>query len=93
MSAILITYDLHRPHQNYEGLIEGIKNLGAWCHYLESTWVVVTSHTPVQVRDKLKSYLDGNDTILIIDITGDTYSGWLTQEAWDWLQKHVPTGR
>jgi hypothetical protein len=25
--------------------------------------------------------------VLIVTITGDTYSGWLPQEAWDWLRK------
>lgn len=93
MSAFLITYDLHRPHQNYTGLIEDIKKLGSWAHYLESTWIVVTSLSPDQVRDKLKDDLDGNDAMLIVEITGDRYSGWLTQEAWDWLSKHVPSGQ
>lgn len=93
MSAILITYDLHRPHQNYTGLIEDIKNLGSWCHYLESTWIVITSLSPEQVTDKLKGSLDGNDAMLVLDITGDAYSGWLTEKAWDWIREHVPSGR
>lgn len=38
--AYLISYDLINPGQNYPGLIEAIKNLGAWWHNLESVWIV-----------------------------------------------------
>ncbi len=89
MSALLIGYDLNKPGQNFDKLYEKIKQLGTWLHYLDSTWIVVSSLTPGQDVDRLKPTLDDSDDVLIVNITGDTYSGWLPQEAWDWLRKHV----
>lgn len=89
MSALLITYDLNKPGQNYDKLYEKIKELGTWWHYLDSTWIVVSTLTPSQAFDRLKPTLDESDRVLVLNITGDTYSGWLTETAWDWLKMHV----
>jgi hypothetical protein len=89
MSALLISYDLNKPGQNYDKLYEKIKSLGTWWHYLESTWIVTSTLTPSQAFDRLQPALDASDSVLIVNITGDTYSGWLPQEAWNWLKKYV----
>lgn len=89
MSALLISYDLNKPGQNYNELYEKIKALGTWWHYLDSTWIVESSLTPSQAFDRLKPSLDDSDSVLIMNITGDNYSGWLSQGAWNWLGKHV----
>lgn len=89
MSALLITYDLNKPGQNYDDLYKAIKALGAWWHYLDSTWIVASSLTPSQAFDRLKPAIDSSDRVLILNVTGDSYSGWLTQEAWDWLKKYL----
>jgi hypothetical protein len=49
----------------------------------------VSSLTQSQAFDRLTPTLDDSDSVLIVNITGDSYSGWLPQEAWDWLGKHV----
>ena len=83
--VILITYDLHRPLQNYKGLHDEIKKLGStWWHYLESTWLVDTTLTPQQAWERLANQVDKDDRVLVIRATGSN-SGWLTQDAWDWL--------
>lgn len=89
MSALLITYDLNKPGQDYDKLYEKIKALGAWWHHLDSTWIVTSTLTPSEAFDRLKLALDESDRVLIVNITGDTYSGWLTQKGWDWLKAHV----
>lgn len=89
MSTFLITYDLNKPGQNYDKLYEKIKSLGAWWHHLDSTWIVETSLTIGEVQDRLLSVLDDSDSLLVMNINGDTYAGWLTQDAWDWLKEHV----
>lgn len=89
MSALLITYDLNSPGQNYKDLHEAIKDLGPWWHYLDSTWIVSTSLTPNQVVDSIRTKFDSSDELLVIDITGDSYQGLLQKEAWDWIKKVV----
>jgi hypothetical protein len=89
--ALLIAYDLNKPGQNYEGVHEAIKALGAWWHYLESTWIVATRQSPDAAWSAIRSVFDDSDRCLVIDITGDSYQGWLTQDAWDWIHEHVDT--
>ncbi len=83
-----INYDLKRPGQNYEELYKAIKALGAWWHYLGSTWLVDTSLTAQGVWERLAPHVDKNDFVLVIGVTKD-YQGWLPQEAWDWLNGRV----
>lgn len=84
----LITYDLKKPGQNYNELYEAIKSLGSWWHYLESTWLVDTSLIAPRISEKLNPKIDKNDRLLVIKVTSD-YSGWLTNDAWDWIKQHI----
>lgn len=81
-----INYDLHRPGQSYEELFTAIKQLGAWWHYLGSTWLVDTSLTAQQIWASLQPHADTNDTFFIAGISQD-YSGWMPTEAWAWLNE------
>ena len=58
MSTLLVGYDLDRPAQNYANLEAAIKSVGDWWHHLDSTWLVVTPNTPMQVRDLLAQHID-----------------------------------
>ena len=71
MQTLLIAYDLNAPGQDYDGLIEAVKNLGRWWHHLDSTWLVVTASTATAVRDALAAHLDAGDELLVVDVTGD----------------------
>ena len=91
MSTKLIAYDLNGPGQNYNDLITAIKALGAWWHHLDSTWLVKSTLSTSQIRDRLKPYLDNNDEILVVNVTEDarSWSGfnesgskWL-RDTWD----------
>ncbi|MBX4188286.1 MAG: hypothetical protein KW793_04105 [Candidatus Doudnabacteria bacterium] len=80
----LITYDLNKPQQNYNQLYEEIKKLGSWWHYLDSTWLVDTQLSPQQVWELIAPKVDKNDSVFVVRITS-SHSGWLNQEAWDWI--------
>lgn len=91
MSAILITYDLVNPGQNYKPIHDAIKSYGKWCHVLDSTWVVAgTGLAAASVRDKIRSVTDSNDKLWCVDITGD---GWgsvsLADNINDWLKTNA----
>lgn len=55
MSTYLIGYDLNRPRNDtdYPDLIEAIKAFGTWWHYLDSTWIVKSDKSAVEIRDAL----------------------------------------
>jgi hypothetical protein len=88
--TLLVGYDLNKPGQHYEPLIDKLKSYPTWWHYLDSTWLIRASLTPVQLRDALKPFLDSSDELLVIDVTGDP-AAWrgFTSRAGAWIQKHL----
>lgn len=91
MKTMLVGYDLNRPGQNYGDLIDRLKEFPGWWHHLDSTWIVKTDKTHVQVRDELKQHLlDSNDELLVVDITGDA-AAWcgFSDRASTWLKSNL----
>jgi hypothetical protein len=86
--AYLVSYDLRKPRRNYKGLLEELERSPGWWHYLDSTWLIVTSENADQLYRRLKIHIDESDSLLIIQVSGD-YQGWLPKEAWTWIGKHV----
>lgn len=83
----LISYDLNKPLQDYEGLISSIKSLGPCIEVLKSQWLVQSNNTAEQIFKALDKFLDSNDRILVNELTLNNYGHWDT-EVWDWLTKH-----
>ena len=89
MTVYAITYDLNRPGQNYQDLYDEIKGLGAyWWHYLDSMWLVSTNLSANQVSERIRKHCDTNDHFLVIRVVAN-YQGWLPEEAWSWINRHV----
>ena len=44
----------------------------SWWHHLDSTWLIKTNRSAVQVRDELKPLIDSNDELLVIEVTSDS---------------------
>ncbi|MBI4207197.1 MAG: hypothetical protein HY527_19420 [Betaproteobacteria bacterium] len=84
--VLLITYDLKRPGQDYAELYAEIKKAGTWWHHLGSTWIIETTSSPKHWYERLAPHIDGNDNLIIFEITSNYY-GWAPQKAWDWLAK------
>jgi hypothetical protein len=77
VATILVAYDVHPAKgEAYEELIKAIQSLGTWWHHLETIWIVQSTDTPGEIRDRLKSHLGNDDQLLVIDISGDT-AGWV----------------
>ncbi len=89
MRTLLVGYDLHRPGQNYQSLIEALKRT-AWWHHLDSTWLVRTTETPVELRDRLLPHIDSNDTLLVIDVTSRA-AAWvgINSSGSEWIKNYL----
>lgn len=89
MPAYLITYDLNTPGQNYDKVIEKIKeSSSAWCSYWKSSWLIKSNLTPNQITDKIKPFLDGSDRLIVIEVTNN-YQGWMAEDEWTWIKKNI----
>lgn len=89
MASYLIGYDLNKTGQNYETLIAEIKKIGAWWHHLDSTWIVKSDLTAVQIRDKLSPFVDSNDELLVALLSGTAAWKGFNAAGSDWLVKNL----
>lgn len=81
-----ISYDLRSPQKNYSELIVELEACEASWQYLPSSWLICTTESASQVWDRISSYFDVNDRILIIEI-GRDFQGWLPSKAWQWIRQ------
>lgn len=89
MASYLIGYDLNKNGQDYTALIEAIKGLGSWWHCLDSTWIVKHDGPSTVIRDALKPYIDSNDELLVVKLTGEgAWMGFKT-ECSTWLKENL----
>lgn len=87
MPALLVTYDLNQPGQNYSDLLDAIKSY-PWARLSESSYAISTSLTPSQVYNHLSTHLDRSDNMYVITLTRP-YSGRGPIDVNDWLAKHL----
>ncbi|MBQ9492259.1 MAG: hypothetical protein IJR54_00780 [Oscillibacter sp.] len=86
MDIHLITYDLHRPGQNYPELHSAIKAYGDWAKLGESCWAVKTNATDIAIRDALKPYIDYNDRIFVATVNRQLCAGFnYSAEIQNWM--------
>jgi len=69
-ATYLISYDLDKPGQDYPRLLTELERLGA-IRILYSEWIFRSTSSAVQIRDWLKSFIDGNDMLLVVALTGE----------------------
>ena len=73
MNTYIICYDLNSPGQNYEGLIDAIKEIAnGWWHHLDSTWIINNNGPATSIRDYLTAHLDRNDELLVAKLSGES---------------------
>ncbi len=70
MKKYLISYDLDKPGQDYTSLIKELERLGAF-KILYSEWILQSDASAVQLRDHLKAFIDSNDKLLVVGLTGE----------------------
>jgi hypothetical protein len=66
----MIVYDLERRGEDYEPLLNALRGLGA-LHVLYSKWVLRTDYSAAQLRDYLRQFIDANDLLLVVGLTGE----------------------
>ncbi|MCW2370327.1 hypothetical protein [Sphingobium sp. B11D3D] len=86
-----ISYDLMKPGQNYDAVIERVKELGNWAKIGYSFWYVRSDYTAAQARDHIVPALDAGDKLYIVDATKNT-AAWhgLPQQVSDFIKDKWP---
>lgn len=87
----LITYDLNKNGQDYENVINAIKDAltGAWCTFWKSSYLIKSNLSSADdVFKKIQPYLDSNDKLLVIEVKNNK-QGWLGQKDWDYINNSI----
>lgn len=91
MAVFVLSYDLRQPGRNYEALYQALRRVDG-VRVLESVWLIDVAQTAAQVRDAVKSHLDRNDGVLVVEIR--EFADWayanLIGSNGAWLQRKRP---
>jgi len=91
MTTYIVGYDLtHKDGHDYTNLINALKkSFSNWWHNLDSTWVIVTSLSAVQVRDTLRPHMHRDDKLLVVQSAGiGAWSGF-AESGSTWLKDNL----
>ena len=87
----MVTYDLNSEGQNYEDVIQAIKDAsnGVWCTYWKSSFLIKSNlKTANEVFAKIKPYVDDNDRLLVIEVQNNK-QGWLSEKQWEYINESI----
>lgn len=90
MNTLMISYDLIAPGRGYEALRSFIESHSKWAKPVESLYLIKTHKSAKDLKTELLSYLDTNDKVIVIDVTGDGAS-WkgLSDKVSDWIHSNL----
>ncbi|WP_428023326.1 hypothetical protein [Arcobacter sp.] len=71
MNNLFISYDLNSPNQNYDVVIESIKELGNWAYINKSTWYVSSLLSAEEAAKKIHLKMDSNDNLIVINTSNN----------------------
>ena len=71
MESYIITYDLKYSSNNYDDLIDKIKNYPKWAHVNESVWIVKSNTSAEDIRNNLTTVINSNDSLFVGTLTGE----------------------
>jgi hypothetical protein len=91
MAIYMIGYDLHpSKDESYDELFAALETIGTgYWDCLESTWLIMTEKTAVQIRDEIAQHIKPDDRILIMRYgEGAAWLGF-QQECQTWLEDNL----
>lgn len=89
MTIYNVSYDLYQGNKahNYNDLYEAIKASPGWAKLVESTWLVSTSETAVELRDRLSHHMDPQDRIVVMVANKPAAWRGMPDKVSEWIQK------
>ena len=75
MGVYMVSYDLLTPGQNYEGLWNELRKLGAK-RILQSQWILRHTASASTLRNHFQQFLDYNDRLFVNTIDLHDWAGW-----------------
>lgn len=70
MKSIIVTYDLCSPNRDYSELYKKLKSYPGWAKITESTWLLKTNKSCMDVCNDVLTVMDNNDRLFVTESTG-----------------------
>jgi hypothetical protein len=82
MTKFIVTYDLHSPGKDYTKLLDKLRSYGNYGHIQESTWLIFTDGTSLQLARELWQFMDGNDSLYVCEASNSARANLNTTDEW-----------
>ena len=90
VDTFLITYELNGPRDSYSGLDAEIRAIDpSYWHCLRSTWMLNSSLTVSQIRNRLASHIHSGDALLVIRVHRPAAWAGLSEVSGKWIRTRV----
>lgn len=74
---VFISLEFNRPDRTYDRVVHAVSTLGgSWVELHFAHWYVETRYSAAEVRDRLKTVLDKEDKLIVVDATNNQ-AAWL----------------
>lgn len=89
MKTYLISYNLisSKSSSDYIKLINLIKTASSWAKTSDSVWLIKTTLGSMEVLNRLKSVMNQNDKIIVIEVTNNWATFNFSKDITDWMKK------
>ncbi len=88
-NTYIVLYDLSSPGQNYEDVHKTIKDYSGWAKLGGSAYVISTSDSAVEIRDKISESMDSNDQLFVGEVNAPAAWRGIGDEVSDWLMNNL----
>lgn len=92
MKTFLISYDLGIPEKraDYFTLADHLKtSYSIWARPVKSVWLIKSKKSARQIKDEIKSVLDENDKLIVIEVKGHWATRLISTKITDWMKKNI----
>ena len=81
----IISYDLVKPTQRYEELINAIKSYSNWACLGGSAYLIESNDSHVEIRNNLGQFVDGNDKLFVGHISAPAAWKGYSEDVSKWI--------
>ena len=82
-----VSFDFADGDPKIEKLVTVFDRAIDWFRYSPNCWIVWTSSDVEKWYRRLRPLIDDGDTMFIVRIDIDERQGWVSNAAWDWINK------
>ena len=81
----IVSYDLSEPGQNYDTLLNKIKEVGSWARLGGSAYLIETQKSAKELRDDFQTILDSNDKLYVGSVSAPAAWAGMPQNVSSWI--------